>query len=171
MQKLTSTQSWYRHKKCPKWGGSWEKVHNVKLYNFCFFTNSFGGFNEETSVENRLKKYRGITKLRHFLWHAFTCIFMTRHDFDRGFLHFVEKSLQMEPVVDIWAWNSTWWWPGDNFLFIFVLQRAIQQFGACNWNFEIRLESYITVYSKIVRGRTLCRRTSSLKWQERPSLT
>ena len=28
--------------------------------------DSYGGFNEETSVENRLKKYRGITKLRHF---------------------------------------------------------------------------------------------------------
>ena len=39
------------------WGGSWEKVHNVKTFNFCFFTDSYGGFNEETSVENRLKKY------------------------------------------------------------------------------------------------------------------
>ena len=48
------------------WGGSWEKVHNVKIFNLCFFTDSYGRFNEETSVENRLKKYRGITKLRHF---------------------------------------------------------------------------------------------------------
>ena len=36
-------------------------------FQFLFFTDSYGGFNEETSVENRLKKYRGITKLRHFL--------------------------------------------------------------------------------------------------------
>ena len=58
-------------------------------FQFLFSTNSYGGFHEETSVENRLKKYWGITKLRHFLWNAFTCKFMTRHDFDRGFLHFV----------------------------------------------------------------------------------
>ena len=50
-----------------KWGGSWEKVHNVQIFSFCFFTDSYGGFNEETSVENRLKKYCGIAKLRHFL--------------------------------------------------------------------------------------------------------
>ena len=48
------------------WGGSWEKVHNVQIFSFCFFTDSYNGFNEETSVENRLKKYWGITKLRHF---------------------------------------------------------------------------------------------------------
>ena len=35
-------------------------------FQFLFFTDSYGGFNEEISVENRLKKYRGITKLRHF---------------------------------------------------------------------------------------------------------
>ena len=34
-------------------------------FQILFFTDSYGGFNEETSVENRLKKYRGITKLRH----------------------------------------------------------------------------------------------------------
>ena len=39
------------------WGGSWEKVHNVKIFKFCFFTDSYGGFNEEASIENRLKKY------------------------------------------------------------------------------------------------------------------
>ena len=39
------------------WGGSWEKVHNVQIFSFCFFTDSNGGFNEETSEENRLKKY------------------------------------------------------------------------------------------------------------------
>ena len=61
-----------------KWGGWWEKVHNVKIFNFCFFKDSYRGFHEETSVENRLKKDWGISKLRHFLWHAFTCIFMTR---------------------------------------------------------------------------------------------
>ena len=82
-------------------GGSWEKVHNVKIFIFCFFTDSYGGFNEETSVENRLKKYRGITKLRHFLWHAFTSIFMTRHDFDRGFLHFAAAD-----VVYLFAWAA-----------------------------------------------------------------
>ena len=32
--------------------------------------DSYRGFNEETSEENRLKKYWGITKLRDFLWHA-----------------------------------------------------------------------------------------------------
>ena len=38
------------------WGGSWEKVH-VKIFKFCFYTDSYGGFNEEASIENRLKKY------------------------------------------------------------------------------------------------------------------
>ena len=52
------------------WGGSWEKVHNVKIFNFCFFADSYGGFNEETSVENRLKKIS-----RH---HKVTALFVTR---------------------------------------------------------------------------------------------
>ena len=82
------------------WGGSWEKVH-VKIFNFCFFIDSYGGFNEETSGENRLKKYSDITKLRDFLWHAFTCIFMTLHDFDRGFLHFAAAD-----VVYLFAWAA-----------------------------------------------------------------
>ena len=70
-------------------------------FQFLFFTDSYGRFNEETRVENRLKKYRGITKLRHFLWHAFTCVFMTRHDFDRGFLHFAAAD-----VVYLFAWAA-----------------------------------------------------------------
>ena len=83
------------------WGGSWEKVHNVQSFSFCFFTDPYGGFKEETSVENRLKKYWGIAKLRHFLWHAFTCICMTRHDFDRGFLYFAAGD-----VVYLFAWAA-----------------------------------------------------------------
>ena len=83
------------------WGGSWEKVHNVKIFKFCFSTDSYGGFNEEASIENRLKKYWVITKLWHFLWHAFACIFMTRHDFDRGFLHFAAAD-----VVYLFAWAA-----------------------------------------------------------------
>ena len=41
---------------------------------FCFFTHSYGESNEETSVEDRLKTYWVITKLRHFLWHVCACI-------------------------------------------------------------------------------------------------
>ena len=83
------------------WGGSWENVHNVKIFNFWFFNDSYGGFSEEASVENRLKKYWSITKLRHFLWHAFICIFMTRHDFDRGFLHIAAAG-----VVYLFVWAA-----------------------------------------------------------------
>ena len=75
-----------------------------QLFNFCFFTDSYGGFNEEISVDNRFKKYWGITKLRHYLWHTFTCIFMTHHDFDRGFLHFAAAD-----VVYLFAWAAPNW--------------------------------------------------------------
>ena len=90
----------FYHQRWLKWGGSWEKVHNVQIFSFCFLTY-YGGFNEETSVENRLKKNWGIVKLRHFLWHAFTCICMTRHDFDRGSLYFAAGD-----VVYLFAWAA-----------------------------------------------------------------
>ena len=43
------------HQSIHIWGGSREKAHNVQNFNFCVFTVSYGEFNEETSVENRLK--------------------------------------------------------------------------------------------------------------------
>ena len=64
-----------------------------------FFTDPYGGLNEETSVENRLKKYWVVTNLRHILWHALTCVIMTCHNFDCSFLHFV--------AVALWA-SFTW---------------------------------------------------------------
>ena len=50
-----------------KGGGSWEKVHSVQIFIFCFLTDSYGEFNKETSAENHLKNIESSQKLRHFL--------------------------------------------------------------------------------------------------------
>ena len=78
-----------------------KRYTTTKFSFFVFFTDSYVGFNEESSIENRLKKYWVITKLRRCLWHAFTCICMTRHDFNRGFLHFAAAD-----VVYLFAWAA-----------------------------------------------------------------
>ena len=78
-----------------------EKVLNANFIFWLFFTDSHGGFERRNQRRKPVEKYWVSTKLRHFLWHVFTCIFMTRLNFDSGFLHFAAAD-----VVYLFSWAT-----------------------------------------------------------------